>query len=126
VAFGIERSIAAICPVVGAVIVNGKFFDHGSASRTSARAVLIRVINEQHQRLGIRSANRVWTRSPRNLWASGVVSALAHHYEGLVIGEFAVLDAAAIAFDFQPHLKTEGAAKPVYRSRSVVIKDHNR
>jgi len=27
-AFGIERSIAAVYPVIGAVIVNGGFFDH--------------------------------------------------------------------------------------------------
>src|SRR5437868_6878965 len=45
-AFGIERAIAAVGPVVGAIIMNGGFFDHGSASRTSARAVLIYVVNE--------------------------------------------------------------------------------
>src|SRR5215510_6922570 len=44
--FGIERSIAAVRPVIGAVIVNGGFFDHGRASRTSARVVLIYVVDE--------------------------------------------------------------------------------
>jgi hypothetical protein len=121
-AFGIERSIAAVRPVIGAVIVNGGFFDHDSASRTSARAVFIHVINEQHQRLGIRSADRAWTRATRNLRASGPVSALAHHHEGLVIDEFAVLNAPAVALDFQPHLKPEGAAKPVNRSGGVILK----
>src|SRR2546427_825401 len=125
-AFGIERAIAAVRPVVGAVIMNGGFFDHGSASRTSARVVLIYVVNEQHQRLGIRSADRAWTRATRNLRASGPVSALAHHHEGLAINEFAVLNAPAVALDFQPHLKPEGTAKPVNRSGSVVIEDRSR
>ena len=122
-AFGIERSIAAVHPVIGAVIVNGGFFDHDSASRTSARAVLIHIINEQHQRLGICSADRAWTRAARELRVSGPVSALGYHYEGIAIDEFAVLNASAVAFDFQPYLKPEGTAEPVNRSRSVVIVD---
>src|SRR5690349_24745028 len=103
-ALGIERSIAAVHPVIGAVIVNSGFFDHDSASRTSAGAMLIHVINEQHQGLCIRSADRAWARASRNLRASGTVSALAHHHEGLVIDQFAVLDAPALALHFQPHL----------------------
>jgi hypothetical protein len=56
-AFEIERSIAAVRPVVGSVIVNGGFFDHGRANRASARDVLVHVVNEQHQRLGICSTD---------------------------------------------------------------------
>src|SRR5690242_12340291 len=125
-AFGIERSIAAVHPVIGAVIVNGGFFDDESASRASARTMLIHVINEQHHRLGIRAADRAWARARRKLRASGPVSAVAHHHEGLAIDEFAVLNAPAVALDFQPHLKPEGAAKPVNRSGSVVIEDRSR
>src|SRR5205807_3720826 len=100
--------------------------DHGSASRTCARAVLIYVVNEQHQRLGIRSVDRAWTRATRKLRVSGPVSALGHHHESLAINEFAVLNAPAVALDFQPHLKPESAAKPVDRSGSVVIEDRSR
>ena len=125
-AFGIERAIAAVRPVVGAVIMNGGFFDYDRASRTSARAVLIHVINEQHQKLGIRSAHRAWTRATRKLRASGSVAALAHHHEGLAINEFAMFNAPAVALDFQPHLESEGAAKPVNRSGSIVIRDRSR
>src|SRR5215471_8429942 len=92
-AFGIERAIAAVRPVVGAVIMNGGFVDHGSASRTSACAMLLYVVNEQHQRLGIRSADRARARATRNLRAARAVSALAHHHQGLAINEFAVLNA---------------------------------
>src|SRR5437773_7246555 len=122
-AFGIERSIAAVRPMVGAVIVNGGFFDHGRTGGATARAVLVHVVNEQHQRLGICSADRAWTRAARELRVSGPVSALGYHYEGIAIDEFAVLNASAVAFDFQPYLKPEGTAKPVNRSRSVVIVD---
>ena len=125
-AFRIERAIAAIGPMIGAVIVNSRFFDHDSAGGASACAVLLYVVDEQHQRLGIRPADRAWTCAWRNLGASGPVSALGHHHEGLVIDEFAVLNAPAIALDFQPHLEPEGAAKPVNRSGSVVIEDSRR
>ena len=54
---------------------------------------------------------------------SGIVSALGHHDEGLAIDEFAVLNAPAVAFDFQPHLKPEGAAKPVNGPGGGVIVD---
>ena len=57
---------------------------------------------------------------------SGPLTALGHHHEGLAIDEFTVLNASAVAFDFQPHLKPEGAAKPVNRSGSVVIEDRSR
>jgi len=105
-AFGIERPIAAVRPMVGAVIVDGGFFDHDSASRMSVPVMLLYVVNEQHQRLGIRSADRVWTRARRNLRASGLISALAHHHESLAINKFAVLNAPAVALDFQPHLES--------------------
>src|SRR5256885_2037351 len=76
-AFGIERSIAAVRPVIGAVIMNGGFFDHGRAGRASARAMLVHIVNEQHQRPGICSADRAWTRPARDLRASGILTALA-------------------------------------------------
>jgi len=70
-AFGIERSVAAVRPVVGAVIVNGGFLDDGCADRSGARAVLVHVVDEQHQRLGVRSADRAWTRAARELRVPG-------------------------------------------------------
>jgi hypothetical protein len=96
-AFGIERSIAAVRPVVRAVVVDGWLFDHGRAGRTRARKLRV----------------------------PGPVSACGHHYDGLAIDEFAVLNAPTVAFDFQPHLKPEGAAKPVDRSGGIVIVDRS-
>ena len=125
-AFGIKRSIAAVRPMVRAVIVNGGFLDHERASRTSAREVRIHVIHEQHQRLRVRSAARAWTRASRNLRASEILSALGHHHEGLAIDKLTVLDAPTIALDLQPHVKAEGATKPVDRSGSIVIEDRSR
>jgi hypothetical protein len=112
--------------MVGTVIVKGGFFDHDSAGRASACEVLLYVVDEQHQRLGIRPADRAWTCAWRKLRASRPVSALGHHHEGLAINEFAVLDAPPVALDSQSHLKSEGAAKPVNRSASVVIEDRSR
>src|SRR2546425_5063574 len=67
-AFGIERAIAAIRPVVGAVIMNGGFFDHGSASRTSARVSDLHYGKRHYWRSVVTYINKAGSPTPRREW----------------------------------------------------------
>ncbi len=52
-------------------------------------------------------------------------AALRHHDESVAINQFTVFDSATVAFDFQPYLKSQSAAKPVDSSGWVIVINTN-
>src|SRR5665213_2324638 len=120
-AFNVERAIAAVRPVVRAVIVHGEFFHYLRAARLGTGAVAVHAVDEDHRVLGIGAAYGAGTYTGRKVRVSTPLSALGHHDQCLTEDKFAVLDAAAFALNLQPDFKSEGLAKPFDRRRGIVI-----
>ena len=122
-ALGIDRSVAAIRPIVFAVVGRLRLVADRRARRTRAFAVHVDIINEDADRLGdlpvLRSGADVLV-GP--LFAAGA----AHHDQALAVDQLRVFDTAALALDFQLHLEVEGLAQPIDRRRRVVIEEGDR
>ncbi len=107
---GIEGSIAAIRPIIFAIVVKCGLLDDSRAARARMSAVCIRIVDEEHDALGAGAVQRLGAAQRALPRALRIGTLLAHHDQPLAIGEFAVFDPAVVALDLEPHLKTEGIA----------------
>ena len=123
VAFDVDCAVAAISPVVFPVIVDGGFADDDGAVSAGTGTVLVDVVDEEQNALGVATANGSRTDTWRHVFPPGLMATLGDHDEGVAIGEFAVFDAARFAFDFQANDEAEGLAKPVDCLAGVVVEE---
>src|SRR5690349_13676029 len=85
--FGIDGAVAAIGPVVLAIVVRRGLFDDLRAARTGVRAMRLDVVDEEHDALSGLVAERARTAQQRLERPRRVGIFLAHHDEPLAIRE---------------------------------------
>ena len=123
VTFKIDGGVAAIGPVVFAVIVDGGFVDDDGAVSAGMGAVVVDIVGEEQNALGVAAADGVWADAWRHVFPAGFMATLGDHDKGVAIREFAVFDATRFAFDFQADDEAKGFAKPVDGLGGIIIKE---
>ena len=123
VTFKVDGGVAAIGPIVFAVIVDGGFVDDESAVSAGMGAVVVGIVDEEQNALRVAAADGVWADAWRHMFPAGFIATLGDHDKGVAIREFAVFDATRFAFDFQADDKAKDLAKPVDRLGCIIVEE---
>ena len=120
-AFAIDGGVAAVGPVVFAVVVDLGFIDNDGAGGAGMGAVGVDIVDEEQEALGVGAAVGAGAGSGREVFAAGLGAGLGDHDERFAVGEFTVFDAAAFAFDAETDGEAEGGAEPFDGGGRVVV-----
>jgi hypothetical protein len=119
VALGIERAVAAVGPVVLAIVMDRRLVDDARPGPARPLAVRIDVVDVQHESLRVGVVHRL--RAQHVDLPARVAPFAADHQQRLAEGELAVHHLAGIALDLELQLEAEGITQPVDHAVRILV-----
>jgi hypothetical protein len=109
VPFGVDGTVAAVGPIFFAIVVQRRLVDDLRPGGACATAMSVDVVHIDHQILSV-AARRKGALALYTPASIGTDALLPHYDDAFVLGQFAMDDAAMIAFHLESHLEAVSLA----------------
>jgi len=121
VAFAIDCAVAAVGPVVFAVVVDLGFIDNDGAGGAGVGAMGVDIVDEEQEALGVDSIDGAGAGAGREVFAAGLGAGLGDHDERFAVGELTVFDAAPFSLHTETDGEAECGAEPIDGGCRVIV-----